>query len=142
MTEAYKEYAKEHPEELAGINQYDNYDEFIKYLDNEAKGNDNGRNNSSLFMLYEMWQEEFNRTGAIPNGYYCSAITEHQGYTCRVYENEHHAYYVTEDNCVLYYSEKYPSRNFAYVSSITEITEIPYSTTAEVIIDKIICCRQ
>ena len=111
------------------ITYVDSYDEFIKYLDNESKGNDNGRNNSSLFMLYEMWQEEFNRTGAIPNGYYCSAVVEHQGYTCRVYENEHHAYYVTEDNCVLYYSEKYPGRNFAYVSSITEITEIPYDIT-------------
>ena len=44
-------------------------------------------------------------------------------------ENEHHAYYVTEDNCVLFYSEKYPNRNFASVESITEISEIPFDFT-------------
>jgi hypothetical protein len=111
------------------ITYVDSYEEFIKYIDDEAKGNDNGRNNSSLFMVYEMWQEEFNRVGGIPNGYYCSGITEYQGYTCRVIENEHHTYHVTEDNCVLYYGEKYPSRNLAYVESITEITEIPFDLT-------------
>ena len=111
------------------ITYVDSYDEFIQYIDNEAKGNDNGRNNSSLFMMYQMWEEEFNRVGGIPNGYYCSGITEYLGYSCRVMENEHHAYYVTEDNCVLFYSEKYPNRNFASVESITEISEIPFDFT-------------
>ena len=108
------------------ITYVDSYDEFIQYIDNEAKGNDNGRNNSSLFMMYQMWEEEFNRVGGIPNGYYCSGITEYLGYSCRVMENEHHAYYVTEDNCCLYYLGKGSNRDSAYVSKIEPITEIPY----------------
>jgi hypothetical protein len=111
------------------ITYVDSYNEFIDYIDNEAKGNDNGRNNSSLFMMYQMWEDEFNRVGGIPNGYYCSGITDYLGYSCRVMENEHHAYYVTDDNCVLFYSEKYPGRNIASVESITEIEEIPFDFT-------------
>ena len=108
------------------VGYVDSYDEFIEYIDSKAKGSDNGRNNSGLHTVYTMWEDIFNEYGGIPSSYYCSAVVDYYGYTCRIYENDGFAYYVTEDNCCLYFSGKGYNRDFAYVSSIEEITEIPY----------------
>jgi len=107
------------------VGYVDSYDEFIEYIDSEAKGSDNGRNNSGLHTVYTMWEDIFNAAGKIPDSYYCSAVVEYYGYTCRIYENDGFAYYVTEDNCCLYFSGKGYNRDFAYVERIEEITEIP-----------------